>query len=806
MIETRDPGPAPVAASPRVPASSSHRERRLFLFGILLEILFTAWLALSHRIPGGNDGFQYCLMQYILLNDSVLLGEIPRWFPFFMHGNPASYTYVIAVSPGLQLMLMAGRFLSGAGFLSLFHAGVLLQSLILYFGTWLMGRRLGYRPETRFFVSIAAVHSTVWTLQPWFGLTFFATLPLVLEAYHRFLESGRWRWFFAANHLVIWQALGNLQYFLPAVSAVAFLYFASWAASHPREALAALRRPRWNVAALAAVAGSAAGLAVLYLFLKLGNEPVVNYSWGREQGGILSLDQFLHGLGTLPPGQILELVLPAPSRADLSLYSGILPLALLLPAFFSRRIREWRHVHFTVAAVLLLAFGSPLANLFYHAWPMMSYYRPLIALLPFARLFLCLAAGAGLETILDELPAVRRFVGVIGRFFLYGGILVAASAGISSGPAAIYILMNYQIPGTQSLLPLRYAMADPGVMATHLFASSVVWILSGALLLAVSGRILARHARWFPLAILFALVLDLGAHRARMLRLDTVALGPEARKAFEWRPLLFPAERPATHRADDGASAVLDSLTPPAHRHLFGITNSFLMADERDCVYRSDYWLEPLDKLLRAAHGRAFDDTIELAPGKKQPYSGVYWPRRPLVDRLTGVHGKIQLFSGGRVYASDDSAAEALRPWDRDTFVLVLSSSASLPTAESTPEAHWMPHADTPLSFSSNHLTLDVENPAPAPAWMVYCDVWHPGWTARIDGRPVAVERANLAYKAVLVPTGRHRVEFRFDPPGLKEFQHLFLLNNLLVLLFLGAWCLRSFRDPEIAPRTVTAP
>lgn len=41
---------------------------------------------------------------------------------------------------------------------------------------------------------------------------------------------------------------------------------------------------------------------------------------------------------------------------------------------------------------------------------------------------------------------------------------------------------------------------------------------------------------------------------------------------------------------------------------------------------------------------------------------------------------------------------------------------------------------------------------------------WLPGWTARIDGRPASVVRANLAGLGVVVPPGRHAVEFVYRP------------------------------------------
>jgi hypothetical protein len=43
-------------------------------------------------------------------------------------------------------------------------------------------------------------------------------------------------------------------------------------------------------------------------------------------------------------------------------------------------------------------------------------------------------------------------------------------------------------------------------------------------------------------------------------------------------------------------------------------------------------------------------------------------------------------------------------------------------------------------------------------------ETWYPGWVAEIDGKRVPIMRADVLFRGVEVPAGRHRVVFRYAP------------------------------------------
>jgi hypothetical protein len=67
----------------------------------------------------------------------------------------------------------------------------------------------------------------------------------------------------------------------------------------------------------------------------------------------------------------------------------------------------------------------------------------------------------------------------------------------------------------------------------------------------------------------------------------------------------------------------------------------------------------------------------------------------------------------------------------------------------------------------SDRVQLDVE--ARAPGFAVLADAWDPGWQVELDGRPAPLLRANVAFRAVAVPAGRHGIVMLYRPRPVLE-------------------------------------
>ena len=73
--------------------------------------------------------------------------------------------------------------------------------------------------------------------------------------------------------------------------------------------------------------------------------------------------------------------------------------------------------------------------------------------------------------------------------------------------------------------------------------------------------------------------------------------------------------------------------------------------------------------------------------------------------------------------------------------------------------------------YANTRVVLDADSPDGG--FVVLNDIWHPWWVATIDGRPAPILRANVLFRAVAVPAGKHRITFAFLPVAgaLRQFR-----------------------------------
>jgi hypothetical protein len=133
---------------------------------------------------------------------------------------------------------------------------------------------------------------------------------------------------------------------------------------------------------------------------------------------------------------------------------------------------------------------------------------------------------------------------------------------------------------------------------------------------------------------------------------------------------------------------------------------------------------------------------------------GLDWSAWPLVAQVDDVQFRAVPGEPARtrvVYSSIavENVAEAASALRSDAFDP--DQSVIVEPAVDAPEASLPEGAD-----GSERLTFVVS--LERDGWLVLSDAAYPGWIAFVDGAPVPVHPANLAFRAVRVPVGEHTV------------------------------------------------
>ena len=78
---------------------------------------------------------------------------------------------------------------------------------------------------------------------------------------------------------------------------------------------------------------------------------------------------------------------------------------------------------------------------------------------------------------------------------------------------------------------------------------------------------------------------------------------------------------------------------------------------------------------------------------------------------------------------------------------------------------------------------------------LVFSEIYYPGWTATVDGKPVELGRVNYVLRALHIDGGKHQVELQFFPQTVKNTEtvaYVALAVMLLLILMAIALGLRK--------------
>jgi uncharacterized membrane protein YfhO len=89
------------------------------------------------------------------------------------------------------------------------------------------------------------------------------------------------------------------------------------------------------------------------------------------------------------------------------------------------------------------------------------------------------------------------------------------------------------------------------------------------------------------------------------------------------------------------------------------------------------------------------------------------------------------------------------------------------------------------IDFKANEIVLEADVQEGSGSWLFYADAWHPGWGAFVNGKPIPVAQANIAFKSIYLKKGANNVRFVFDNKRSKITGHFLIISGLVFMFIL---------------------
>jgi len=775
------------------------------LLGLLLAVAFRG--ALAGRLFYLRDVVQNHAPVRRVVTDRLRAGELPLWDPLHGGGMPllANPNHLV-LHPITPLFLLLP-------FDVAMSASIVLQFVLLAAGGYLLARALPVgRPAAALAAALLALSGPAASLASQQNvLSAFAWLPLALWGFLRIADGdGAWPRAVAVTASAVILMTGEVASALALVVLAPLLVLAGPPpASGPSRRRAAVAIPMGlAIAALVAAVQILPAGAIIGLSPRAGGlVPAAAMKW------------------SLRPARLAEIVLPRlfgdPTHLSPGawwggwLFEGGYPFllsivvgaggCLLALVALGRGPGRRRAVALAGAAGLFVALALGSAT---------PFYRAIVAAVPPARqvryperfllgalVALALLAALGLERLDRRRSGSRASF----LFWAVAGTALVAAAGLGLFPAAGDVVLQRLLR-----LPAAFVASEAMPAVRHGVLGSLVWAAGEAAVVALAAMALARGGRGAASA-------SWGVAAALGLSLTFAAAPARATTPAEWMHAPSPLADVVEHGA--GVLRLHHAPRPPGLQiraptdeqmwgYRFDRFSYSLMTGHPDGVPtildpatdRMDLAvpaavgarladLPPGDqvRLLRLAHA-GFLATWETMDDPDLHQGAVLdgLSRPPMrVYRVAGVPPRIRFVAMAAPPAHpDDPIASLLDPaFDPDTSVLLeLAAREGVAPGIRPGLAPASAPADAPPAdvrvLQDDPERLRIEVVAGRPGVLLVTDSYAPGWQARLDGEPIPVLRANMMFRAVEVPAGRHEVIMLYRPAGLLAG---------LVVTFMGA-------------------
>jgi len=494
-----------------------------------------------------------------------------------------------------------------------------------------------------------------------------------------------------------------------------------------------------------------------------------------------------------------------------SLYLGVGALGLVGAAAASRHsLRLVLLGAFLLAALVAMGPHTPIHGAVTRLLPPLQILRYPVKAMEAAAFAWALLAGLGLDAWHEGSSRRRLALGTAGPVSVVFGLAVAGALAVRLWPDTVATRLldpTMEIGPEVVLSRLLVRLLVPALLAATIVCLVALQERAGfdgkrmALALGTLACIdlAAYHRSANPAAppVLYThrpeIVSALGDLRSTRLYVYDYSIPGKIERYLDGKAPYTLARMPEGWRLDAASALAMQMYLAPETAGRFALSQAY------NVDYRGLYAapLARLTRLLREVEETPFhlrllqaagvEHVISLHPirelADERTIEGLF-ERKILLQRVPEPLPRTYVVGAGRPAVGEAAVARLLDPaFDHRREVVI----AEGPEARESPGFQG---ASRVVEERADRVVLEAETNAPG--FVVLLDGFDPGWRCRVDGQPAAPLRANLAFRAVAVSEGKHRIEFVYRPPGLL----LGLLTSGLCVALAALLAVRTGAEP----------
>ena len=96
-----------------------------------------------------------------------------------------------------------------------------------------------------------------------------------------------------------------------------------------------------------------------------------------------------------------------------------------------------------------------------------------------------------------------------------------------------------------------------------------------------------------------------------------------------------------------------------------------------------------------------------------------------------------------------------------------------------------------------DNMDIKYESSTDAPKLAVFSEIYYKDWKAYIDGTPAPIAKANYVLRALVIPAGKHQIEFKFEPKVFYTSYNISMISAWLLCAILVWFGYNTYKKQE---------